>query len=319
MKAMTRRELMTLFAGVAGFPAVAIAQPPRPARVGFLIAHSAAEPFATLLKQGLSELGYVEGKNLQLDVRVAEDPKVLATLAAEFVTQHVDVIATVRASATEAAKQATKDIPIVIALAADAVALGLVSSLAKPGGNVTGVSANTADTAAKTLEVLHEMLPAARRIAALVDAQTTFGDRFLARVEQTGKVLGLEIHGFRIRGGAALAAALPGISRARPHAAILQPSLGAAAAERMLGQRIAAVSPNSTLASGCVMTYSAHIPDMFRKAARYIDRVLKGAKPAELPVEQPTSFELWINQRAARSLGIAVPQAVLVRADKVID
>lgn len=283
------------------------------------MSNAAREPFATYLRDAMRALGYVEGRNMQLDVLAGDDPAALAAHAAELVNRRVDVIATMRAAATMAAKHATREIPIVITLAADAVALGLVQSLARPGGNVTGVSASTADTGGKTLEVLRELLPAARRIAAIVDTETTFSKHFLERVQQSGQRLHLKVEGLSVAGAAAVPSALPAIAKMRPDAVMLQPSLGAASAELLFKQRLAVVSPNSTLAAGCVMTYSADIRGMFQKAARYIDQVLKGAKPADLPVEEPSKFELVINQRVARAVGIDIPRSLLVRADRVIE
>jgi putative ABC transport system substrate-binding protein len=314
---MDRRQFMVLTAAIA-VARHASAQESTAVRVGVLIAHGAPDPFVGYLRDALQAIGYTEGRNLQLLVHASADQAVLADAAAELVRQKVNVIATVRASATQAAKKATTEIPIVIALAADAVGLGLVASLAKPGGNVTGVSANSADTAAKTLEILRELLPQARRIVAIADGRTVFSGAFITRAQQAGKLLGFQVRAIRTNASDLSATLLPELAKTRPDAVILQPALGSAAAQLMLMRGIIAVAPNSTLSSGCLMTYSAQVPDMFRKAARYIDRIVKGARPAELPVEQPTRFELIINQKAARALGVSVPQSVLLRADRII-
>ena len=288
-------------------------------RVGFLMFAPTVEPFLTYFRQGLRELGYVEGKNIQLELRWTDKPELLAEYAAELVRQKVRVIAAARGVAVEAAKLATKEIPIVITQVPDAVATGLVASLAKPGGNVTGVQVNTAETAGKTLELLREIMPRARRVASLVDVTSPITGVLTKEVERVGKLLGMEIQSIAVKGAADANAALPALSKMRPDAAIVQPSLGMPAADVVLKQRIAPVSPSSALNAGCVMTYSANLAEIYRTVAGYVDRILKGAKPADLPVQQPTKFELVINQKVARALAINIPQSVLVRADKVIE
>ena len=318
---MKRREFITLVGGAAAaWPLHAKAQRRGMPKVGFLTLAVTLEPYWSFFRQGLRELGYVEGKNIQLELRAAQGANLLPDLAAELVRLKVDVIATVQGTAAEAAKQATKEIPIVLAPVGDPVALGLVTSLARPGGNITGVSVTLGEAAGKTLELMREIMPALRRVAALIDASGPFGKSLLEHIQSAGKLLAIEIQPIIIKGTPDLHAAISVLSKSRPDAVIVQPSLGPPAVDLVLKQRIAPASPNSGLAdAGCLVTYSADIPDICRKAAGYVDRILKGSKPADLPIQQPTKFELVINLKTARALGLTVPQSVLVRADKVIE
>ena len=307
-----------LLTGAAAWPRHAQAQPGAVPRVGVLMFAPTLEPFVTYLRHALRELGYIEGKTIQLVLRSTDDPKLLATYAAELVRQNVNVIAVVRGVAAAAAKLATRDIPIVLTQVPDAVAMGLVTSLAKPGGNVTGVSVNTIAAAGKTLELSREIMRGLRRVASLVDV-TAPGALYAEEVERAGKNLTIDIQTIRVKGVAGVSAAVPALNKMRPDAAMVQPSLGMPAAELVLKQRIVPVAPSSTLAAACLMTYSADVAEIYRTAAGYVDRILKGAKPADLPVQQPTKFEVVINQKVARAFGVTVPESVLLRADKVIE
>lgn len=317
---MKRREFVSSTAlAAAMYPLWARAQQRETARVGFLTLADAQEPYLTFFRQALRELGYIEGKSVRLELRAPAKPEMLLAAAADLVRQKVHVIATVRAGPAEAAKRATKDIPIVLAHVADAVALGLVASLPKPGGNVTGLSVNMPETSAKMLELVREIMPAARRVAAIIDSSDPFGRLFFEQIEHNGQRLGLEIQAIRVKGVSDVSSAAPLLTAMRPHAAILQPTLGRAAADLVRSQRIPPISPNNVLAASCLMTYSADIADMFRKAAVYVDRLLKGARAADLPVEQPAKFELVINLKTAQDLDITVPRSILLRVVKVIE
>jgi putative ABC transport system substrate-binding protein len=289
-------------------------------RVGFLIFAATPEPFVTHFRQALRDLAHVEGRNIQVDVRCTDHPKLIDEYARELVRERVSVIAAARGNAVAAAKRATAEIPIVITQVPDAVASGLITSLAKPGGNVTGVQVNTIDTAGKTLELLREIMPGVRRVASLADSMTpaALAKVYPVQVERLAKMIGIDVVTISINGGADASGAAGALATIKPDAAIVQPSLGMAAVDVCTKLRIACVAPSSTLSAGCLMTYSADIADIYRIGAGYVDRILRGAKPADLPAQQPTKFELIINQKTASALGIKVPEAVLARADRVI-
>ena len=321
MNRMKRRALVGLIALAAGaWPLGVRAQATRSRRVGLLAITETAEPYSTLFRQALRDLGYVEGQGLQLDVRIAQQSKDLAELAAELIRLKPDAIATVQTQATSAAKNATGDIAIVMMGVGDPIGTGLVASFGRPGANVTGVSSTADESYAKTLEFMREIMPSLKRVAALIDITNPFGKPLLEQIRNAGKVLKLEIQPILLKGGADVGAALPIITKTRPDAAIVHATLGRPAVDLMLKHRIPPIGAITALAAGgCIITYAADVADMCRKAAGYVDRILKGAKPADLPVEQPTRFELVINLKTARTLGLTVPQSVLVRADKLIE
>jgi putative ABC transport system substrate-binding protein len=223
--------------------------------------------------------------------------------------------------AARAAKQATRDIPIVIALAGNPVETGLVESLARPGGNVTGMSSVGAELAGKTVELIRDLLPSARRVAALANAPDPFSGPFIEQIRLSGQATGVMIDAVMIRGAEELEAAFPAMVQKRPDAIIVQASLPTKrVAELALRYRIPSVSViRGFTEEGGLMTYSAAEADMYRHAAIYVDKVLKGAKPADLPVEQPTKFELVINLKTAKALGLNVSRDFLLRADEVIE
>jgi len=220
-----------------------------------------------------------------------------------------------------AAKQATREIPIVMAETGDPIGTGLIASLARPGGNVTGIASVTAELSGKCVELIRDMLPSARRVTALANVTDPFSKPFLEQIELGGKATGTAIRPIKIRSNDEFETAFAAMEKDRPDAIIVQPSLPTKrAAELALQQRLPAVSvPRWFVEQGGLMSYSAIYADLFRKAAVYVDKILKGAQPADLPVEQPTRFQLVINMKTAKALGLTVPAAFLVRADELIE
>jgi putative tryptophan/tyrosine transport system substrate-binding protein len=245
----------------------------------------------------------------------------LPELAAELVRLKVDVIVTWFTPTALAARRATREIPIVMAETGDPIGTGLVASLPRPGGNVTGLASVAAELAGKSVQLIRDMLPSVRRVTALANATDPFSKPFLEQIQLGGEVTGTTINPVRISSSDEFEAAFAAMEKDRPDAVIVQPSLpGKRAAELALKHRVPAVSVGRWFAEeGGLMSYSAKLVDLFRKAAVYVDKILKGARPADLPVEQPTIFELVINMKTAKALGIDVPPALLARADEVIE
>jgi ABC-type uncharacterized transport system substrate-binding protein len=322
--AVKRRQFITLIGGAAvGWPLAARAQQPKVPTVGVLVvAASGSEQFWRLFREGMRELGYIEGQNIRFEFR-SDEGKIsrLPELAAELVRLKVDIIVTWFTPAARAAKQATREIPVVIALAGNPVENGLVESLARPGGNVTGMSIVGAELAGKSVELIRELLPSARRVAALANAPDPFSGPFLEQIRLGGQATGVTIDAVMIRSAEEIEAAFPAMEQKRPDAIIVQASLPAKrVAELALRYRIPTVGIiRAFVEEGGLMTYSAAEADMYRHAALYVDKILKGAKPADLPVEQPTKFELIINLNTAKALGLTVPPTLLDRANEVIE
>jgi len=320
---MRRREFLT-FAGVAVLsPLASAAQQPKVPTIGALvIGNTDPEEFWRVFRQRLRDLGYLEGQNIRFEFRSAEgQAKRLPELAAELVRLKVDVIVTWFTPPTQAAKQATRQIPIVMADAGDPVGMGLVASLARPGGNVTGIAGMTAELSGKCIELIREMLPAARRVTALANATDPFSKPFLEQIQLGGEVTGTTINPIKISSREEFEAAFAAMEKERPDAVIVQPSLPSKrAAELALKHHVPAVSvPRRFAEEGGLMSYSPRIADLYRKAAVYVDKILKGAQPADLPLEQPTIFELVINLKTAKALGLTVPPIFLARADELIE
>ena len=279
-------------------------------------------------RHGLRELGYVEGKNILIEYRYAEgNSGRFPDLAAELVRLKVDLIVANVTAAAVAAKKATQTIPIVTVTTADPVGSQLVVSLAHPGGNVTGLSlvAGLA-MSGKNLELLKETLPKLTQVAVLADpvAPTTAG--FLSEIERAGPSLGVRLRVLEPRDANELDAAFAAIKKERPGALLVIPSPMLAigdypsrVASFATSNRLPAMYPYSEFVdAGGLMSYGPHQPDLYRRAATYVDKILKGAKPADLPVEQPIKFEFIINLKAAKQIGLTIPPNVLARADKVI-
>jgi putative ABC transport system substrate-binding protein len=318
---IARRQFISALGGAAAWPLAAQAQQPKLARIGVLIPAN-PEPFSSEFRAGLREHGYIEGQNIAFEFRSADGkPNLLRELAAELVRLKVDIIVASQTPAVTAARQATTEIPIVMAPAGDPVGTGLISSLARPGGNITGLSSTTAELGAKTLELIREVLPSTRRVAVLANAADPFSRSFIELIEDGGRTLGIAIQTIRVRGVEEFDAAFAAMDKERADAVIVQPSLPRKPAlDLALKHRLPAVGPTPLFPrEGGLMSYAGNQNDTYRRAALYIDRILKGAKPADLPVEQPTKYELVINLKTAKALGLEVPAAVLARADEVIE
>ena len=322
-----RRTLLGLAALLAGIPA--LAQKPRPIpRVGILILASLASvaPLIEGFRASLRKLGYVEGRNLAIEILSADgNAERLAELAAELVRRKVDIIITGGGNvSTMAARKATSTIPIVMMSSISAVESGLVQSLARPGGNVTGLTVPQ-DLGMKQIQLLRELIPPLSRVAILVRH-----DLFMATLREQAKATAQQlmlvtIDFFEVRSPEDLARALEAARAARPEAMIVaaDPLLYQQRGQILRFTRAARI-PDMYFApdivdDGGLVAYSPAPQDVYSGVARFVDRLLKGAKPAELPVEQPTRFELTINLKAAKSLGLAVPQSVLLRADRVVE
>ena len=316
---------MSLFgAAAAVWPLAGRAQQPaKLPTVGALVLGSTdPEQFWRDFRQGLRDLGYVEGQNIRFEFRSAQgQANRVPELAAELVRLKVDVIVTWFTPPTQAAKQATHEIPIVMADTGDPIGTGLVASLPRPGGNVTGIASVTAELAGKSVQLIRDMLPSARRVTALANATDPFSKPFLEQIKLGGEATGTTINPVNIGGSEELEAAFAAMEKDRPDAVIVQPSLPSKrAAELALKQRVPAVSvPRWFAEEGGLMSYSPRYADLFHKAAVYVDKILKGAHPADLPVEQPTRFELVINMKTAKALGLAIPETFVLRADEVIE
>ena len=319
---MRRREFIALAGGVAATLALpARAQQRKTPKLGILLAGK-REPFSKLFWEGMREFGYIEGQNIQAEMRSAEGTlERLPELAAELLKQNVDIIIASETPSVQAARRATSDIPIVMAPAGDPVASGLVASLARPGGNVTGLSAATAVLAGKSLELFREILPNIQRVAVLAHPTNPFTKPFLEQIEHAASALRLGHQTVMVRGEADYDAAFADMTARRAEALVAQPTLAhVRIAELALKLRLPSVSGNRTFVeAGGLMSYAGSLADRYRNAAPYVDRLLKGAKPAELPVQQPARFEIVINQKTAKAIGLTLPPTLLARADEVIE
>jgi ABC-type uncharacterized transport system substrate-binding protein len=324
-----RRFLVVLAGGLLAAPRVADAQPTgKVYRVGYLTAGSlTANPrVLEALRQRLHELGWIEGQNIVIEYRSAEGRlDRLPDLAAELVRLGVDVIVAAPTPAARAAKNATGRIPIVGVSLTDPVGLGLIASLARPGGNVTGVSYSVGvDIFGKDLELLKEVVPKVQRIAVLSNPDSPAQPLTIRNIKGAARSLGLQLQLLEARGPEDFDGAFAAMARDRagalfvvtdpvfiPHRVRL---VGLAARYRLPS----IFTQRADVDAGGLMSYGPNFPDMYRRAATYVDKILKGAKPADLPVEQPTTFELVINLRTAKALGLTIPPTLLARADDVI-
>jgi len=319
---MRRRVFIAEAAAAAAWPLPTRAQPAKVPVVGVLEAGSYdSQRFWRVLRKALTEAGYVEGQNIRYELRVDDGPDSrLPELAVELVKLKVDVIVPLFTAASLAAKAATQDIPIVMAGPGEPVASGLVASLDQPGGNITGTSANATELVGKCVELFRQLLPAAKRMAVLVDASSSFSGPFLEKVRSVGAANSMAIDPVMIQKYAELDEAFAKLENNRPDALIVQPSLPSRyVAELALKHRMPAAAPFEVFAEeGGLMSYWVDEAELFRQTALIVDKVLKGTKPADIPVEQPKKFELMLNQNTAKTLGLDVPQAFLDRVDILI-
>ena len=299
-------------------------------RVGVLFAGSRSDPAfqraVDAFQQGLVELGYVEGQSIAIEYREAQGKyERLPDLAAELVRLKVDVIVGATVPTIQAARQATKTIPIVMTLIADPVATGLVASVARPAGNITGLSTMAPDLMGKQLELLREVLPKASRVAVLWNPANPSNALQLREAQDAARALGVRLQPLEVRDPTEFEKAFAAMTRERAGALlVLSDSTLLTQRERIADlaakSRLPAVSGMRAHAeAGGLIAYGANIFDIWRRAATYVDKILKGAKPGDLPVEQPTKFELVINLKTAKALGLTIPQALLLRADQVIE
>jgi putative ABC transport system substrate-binding protein len=296
-------------------------------RIGFLasVSPSTISARTDAFRQGLRELGYVEGKNIIIEWRHAEEkPDRLSEFVAELVRLKVDVIVSAAPAVTRPVKQATKTIPIVMAFDDDPVGNGFVTSLARPGGNITGLSNLSPEISGKQLELLKEIVPRLTRVAVLGTSTRAGNAQSLKEIELAAAVFGVKVQYLDVQDSKDLETAFRGASKDRVDAVLVFGgpvfnSRRKQLADLALRNRLPAIYPRQEFVEeGGLMTYGVNIIDQYRRAATYVDKILKGAKPADLPVEQPIKFEFIVNLKAAKQIGLTIPPNVLVRADRVI-
>ena len=324
MFGIRRREFITLLGAAAAWPLTALAQQSQMNRIGALVIGNADVPsFVKELREGLRELGHIEGQHYAIELRSAEGQlSRLPELAAELVRLKVGVIVALFTPCALAAKHATREIPIVI-LAGDPLGTGLIESLARPGANITGLSQMAAETHSKCVELFRDMLPSARRVAVIANAaDPVFAKSFLEHAHRAGFGIGTEISPVvMVRGPDELEAAFATVVKERADAAVFQGSLPT---KRMVELALAHRLPTATTTRafaeiGGLMSYTADSGVLFRRAGTFVHKILRGERPADIPVEQPTKFELVINLKTAKALGLALPASLLARADEVIE
>ncbi len=327
MKSGRAALLIFLALGVLAGPLITEAQEAAKVwRIGFLHGATASGLASQVeaLRAGLRDLGYVEGKNLVIEFRWADGNfERLPGLVAELVRLQVDLIVASGSPAIRAAKAATTTIPIVMASSGDVVALGLVASLARPGGNITGSTAVAPESTAKRLELLKEAFPRTRQVAVLLNPDSPGRGPTLQAMEVTAKSLKLELHPFGVRGPGDIDSAFVAMAKRRIDAVVTDDdgvlaTYVEAIARHAVKIRLPSIGRSELPEAGGLMAYGADRRELFRRAAYFVDRILKGAKPADLPVEQPTKFDLVINLKTAKALGLTIPPSLLLRADQVI-
>ncbi len=324
---MRRRDFITLFGGAAAaWPLAALAQQAgKLPTIGFLGADASAfGPWTAAFVAHLRELGWIEGRTIAIEYRWSQGrTERYAEIAAEFVRLKVDVIVTV-GSAVPTVKQATAVIPIVFAVGIDPVGSGLVANLAKPGGNVTGLSLQATNLAGKRIEFLREVLPQLRRLAIIFNVGNDQTVLEMGETHAAARTLGLEVAPLEIRRAEDIVPAFEAVKGQADALYVVIDQLVVANRTRILtsalGARLPTIfSTNDFVHAGGFMSYGPNYADLFRHSADYVDKILRGTKPGDLPVEQPTRFELVINLVTAKALGLTIPESFLVRADEIID
>ena len=327
-KKLTRTALVGLGAMILSAPVVAAQSPVKAARVGVLEGGAVSTEAVRheAFRQGLKELGYVEGRNIVIEYRYAEGKvERLPALAAELVRLNVDLILTSGDAGVRAAKQASQTIPIVVAIAADLVGPGYVASLARPGGNITGLTTLSAELSAKRLELLKTAFPKISRVAILQNPTNATNVAQFKESEVAARALRIQLLPLDVRRADDFEGAFLAALRARVDALIVIGDIlllthRARITDFAAKNRLPAMYGNQDyMDAGGLMFYGANVADMYRRAATYIDKILKGAKPGDLPIEQPTKFEFVINLKTAKALGLTIPPSILSRADRLIE
>lgn len=328
---MGRRAFIASALGMCAVPLGASAQHAgKVARIGMLLPNTpeivARSPRIAAFLKGLRDLGWIEGQNLAIEWRFAEGQLGrLAELAADLARIRVDAIVTAAAPSALAAQGATRTIPIVVLDPGDPVGLGLVASLARPSGNITGVSSIAPELAAKRLQLLKEAVPAMARVAVLSNAAIPPAEIAMGELKAAAKVLGVQIQSVPIQGVKGIEQAFAEVMRQHADGIVVFPdpltfSNGVVITGFALKSRIPALyGAMEFVQAGGLMSYGPSYAEMFRSGASYVDRILKGAKPGDLPIEQPTRFEFVLNLKTAKALGLTIPQSMLLRVDRVIE
>ena len=325
-----RRFLLTSLVGTVVVSLAHAQAPDRVRRIGFISLRAGPGAYDAAFREALRGLGYVEGRTVEIEYRWAADSESrVERYAAELVAGKMDVLVAATTAAIRAAMRATSSIPIVMAVAADPIGSGLVRSLSHPGGNVTGLTLISTDTGAKRLQLLQDLIPAARRIGVLLRRSATddpaINARLIDQLQRASRQLGLSVAASTIHGEADIEAVFATFQRENIQALIV-PVNSLVIDNRVRIVQLAAThrlpvmyEVEAFVAAGGLLSYGPSLADMYRRAAIYVDRILKGAKPADLPIEQPTKFDLVINLKTAKALGLTIPPSLLLRADQVIE
>jgi putative ABC transport system substrate-binding protein len=324
---MKRRDFITLVGGAVLMAPRATRAQQKAARIGFLglVSASSHASRTAALRAGLRDLGYIEGKNLVIEFRWAEgNYERLPALAEELVRLKVDVLLTHGASGAFAAKRATSTIPIVITAAGDMVELGLVSSLSRPGGNITGLSLFSAAYTAKRLELMKEAIPSLTKAALLLNPDNATYRLVVQEVETTAKALNVELRKFEARLPGDIERAFSAMADEKIEGVVIHEDTvllanAAMIANLAMSQRLPSCGFPELVKAGGLIAYGINFPDMDYRATTFVDKILKGAKPGDLPVERSTKFDVIVNLKTAKAIGVTLPTAILLRADEVIE